>query len=202
MSRKFIVAITGASGTSLATRLLGLMAAHREVERVHLVVSNSALRVAADELSPPATTPAAILDHCGIDASARRKIELHPNADIGALIASGSYRTDGMVVIPCSSGTLAAIATGVSRDLIQRAADLTLKERRRLILALRETPLSLIHAENIVKVTQAGAIVMPPVPAFYAAASWDDYLDHFAMRVLDLLDLDVNREDLRWRGAR
>src|SRR5512135_2293204 len=106
-----------------------------------------------------------------------------------------------MVILPCSAGTLASIAHGISRDLIQRAADLTLKERRRLVLALRETPLSLIHAENILAVTRAGAIVMPPVPSFYAGQSWDDFLDHFAMRVLDLFGIASDRDDLRWKGV-
>jgi 4-hydroxy-3-polyprenylbenzoate decarboxylase len=100
------------------------------------------------------------------------------------------------------SRTVASIAHGISRDLIQRAADLTLKERRRLVIALRETPLSLVHAENILKATQAGAIVMPPVPSFYAGQSWDAFLDHFSMRVLDLFGVDIGRDDLRWKGAR
>lgn len=198
--RRLIVGISGASGTTLAIRFLATAARHASVERIHLVVSNSALRVASSELDPPASTPAAIVERCELPAETAAKIEHHPNADIGAVIASGSYRTDGMVVIPCSSGTLASIAHGVSRDLLQRAADLMLKERRPLLLALRETPFSLIHAENIVSVTRAGAIVIPPVPAFYSGQSWESFLDHFVMRCLDLLGLDGERDDLRWRG--
>ncbi|HVT04372.1 MAG TPA: UbiX family flavin prenyltransferase, partial [Thermoanaerobaculia bacterium] len=186
--------------STLAVRFLATAARHDGVERIHLVVSNSALRVSASELDPPASTPAAIVERCELPAGSATKIEHHPNADIGALIASGSYRTDGMIVIPCSSGTLASIAHGISRDLLQRAADLTLKERRPLLLALRETPFSLIHAENIVAVTRAGAIVVPPVPAFYSGQTWDAFLDHFVMRCLDLLGLDGARNDLRWGG--
>lgn len=199
--KRLIVGISGASGIALAVRLIEIAAAHHRVSELHVVVSNSSLRVASSELVPPASTPAAILDRCQLDAAARAKVSIHPNADIGAVIASGSYMTDGMVIVPCSAGTLASIAHGISRDLIQRAADLTLKERRRLVIALRETPLSLVHAENIVTATRAGAIVMPPVPSFYAGQSWDAYLDHFAMRVLDLFGIDIGRDDLRWKGA-
>jgi 2,5-furandicarboxylate decarboxylase 2 len=200
--KRLIVGISGASGIALAIRFVELAAAHRDVSELHLVVSNSSLRVAMSELDPPGSTPAAILGHCRLDEPARAKIAIHPNADIGAVIASGSFVTDGMVILPCSAGTLASIAHGISRDLIQRAADLTLKERRRLVIALRETPLSLVHAENILKATQAGAIVMPPVPSFYAGQSWDAFLDHFSMRVLDLFGVDIGRDDLRWKGAR
>ncbi|MCM2313542.1 MAG: UbiX family flavin prenyltransferase [Thermoanaerobaculia bacterium] len=200
--KRLIVGISGASGIALAVRLLEIAAAHHRVSELHVVVSNSSLRVASSELVPPASTPAAILERCRLDAASRAKLSVHPNADIGAVIASGSYVTDGMVIVPCSAGTLASIAHGISRDLIQRAADLTLKERRRLVIALRETPLSLVHAENIVTATRAGAIVMPPVPSFYAGQSWDSYLDHFAMRVLDLFGIDIGRDDLRWKGAR
>jgi polyprenyl P-hydroxybenzoate/phenylacrylic acid decarboxylase-like protein len=199
--KRLIVGISGASGIALAVRLIELAASHRDVAALHLVVSNSSLRVAMSELDPPGSTPAAILGHCRLDEAARAKISTHPNADIGAIIASGSFVTDGMVIVPCSAGTLASIAHGISRDLIQRAADLTLKERRRLVIALRETPLSMVHAENILAATRAGAIVMPPVPSFYAGQSWDSFLDHFAMRVLDLFGVDIERDDLRWKGA-
>jgi flavin prenyltransferase len=200
--RRIVVGVTGASGLSLAVHLLRMAAARPDTEKIHVVFSPHALRVASHETDPPATTPQAIIASAGLDADSLGKIEHHPDSDIGATIASGSYPSDGMAVIPCSSGTLASIAHGISRGLIQRAADLTLKERRPLVLALRETPLSLIHAENIVAVTRAGAIVAPPIPAFYAGESWEQYLDHFAMRVLDLLGYEIDREDLRWSGVR
>ncbi|MHB0970079.1 MAG: UbiX family flavin prenyltransferase [Thermoanaerobaculia bacterium] len=196
--KRFVVAVSGASGIALAVDLLRTAATRDEIEALHVVVSNGALRVGATEIAPPATTPAALVEHCGLSAASSSKIVIHPNADIGAPIASGSFPVDGMVVIPCSAGTLGAIANGVSRNLIQRAADLTLKQRRPLILALRETPLSLIHAENIVRVTRAGAIVMPPVPAFYAGQSWEAYIAHFTLRVLDLLGIEIDGAGLRW----
>lgn len=197
-TKRIVVGITGASGTELALRFLRTAAAAPEIGEIHVTASNNAIRVAASELEKPVTNASDLVERCGLADEARAKISVHPNSDIGATIASGSFVTDGMVVIPCSSGTLGSIAHGISRDLIQRAADLTLKERRPLILALRETPLSLIHAENIVTVTRAGAIVMPPIPSFYAGQSWEAFLDHFCMRVLDLLGIDNGRDDLRW----
>lgn len=200
--KRIVVGISGASGISLALRFLRIAAAQEAIEKIHLVVSSSALRVAATETDPPATTATAIVERTGLAPGEAAKIVHHSNNDIGATIASGSYPVDGMVVIPCSSGTLASIAHGISRGLLQRAADVNLKERRRVILALRETPLSLIHAENIAAVSRAGAIVMPPVPAFYAGETWDVFLDHFALRVLDLFGVDSDRSDLRWNGTR
>lgn len=196
--KRFVVAVSGASGIALALDLIRTAANREEIEALHVVVSNGALRVGATELDPPATTPAALIKQCGLGDREAAKIVLHPNADIGASIASGSYPVDGMAVVPCSAGTLGAIANGISRNLVQRVADLTLKQRRPLILALRETPLSLIHAENIVRVTRAGAIVMPPVPAFYAGQSWEAYIAHFTMRVLDLLGVELDGAGLRW----
>lgn len=196
---RIVVGVSGASGSSLALRFLSRASAIPDIEALHLVVSPNALRVSAHECDPPVTTPAALIERAIADPELRRRVTLHNHQDIGAPIASGSYPVDGMVVIPCSSGTLASIATGTSRGLIQRAADLMLKERRPLILALRETPLSRIHAENILRVTDAGAVVMPPIPSFYAGESWDDFLDHFVMRVLDFFGVDLGRDELRWK---
>jgi polyprenyl P-hydroxybenzoate/phenylacrylic acid decarboxylase-like protein len=199
--QRIVVGISGASGTHLALALLEMAAVSEAIEEIHLVVSGNALRVAASELPKGAPTPQALIEHLDLSQAQRAKFIHHSRDDVGATIASGSYPIDGMVVAPCSSGTLASIAHGISRGLMQRAADLTLKERRPLILALRETPLSLIHAENIVTVTRAGAIVMPPIPSFYAAQSWDEYHRHFAMRVLDLLGIESESSALRWDGV-
>ena len=196
---RIVVGVSGASGTSLALRFLARAAASADIESLHLVVSPNALRVSAHECDPPVTSASALVTRAIDDEAARRKVVIHNHQDIGAPVASGSFPADGMVIIPCSSGTLASIAAGTSRGLMQRAADLMLKERRPLILALRETPFSRIHAENILRVTDAGAIVMPPIPSFYAGESWDDFLDHFVMRVLDFFDVDLGRDDLRWK---
>ena len=196
---RLVLGVSGASGASLALHFLRAAAPHPDVESIHFVISPNALRVAAHECDPPATTPQMFLDRAGLAPEARERIRIHHHQDIGAPIASGSFPVDGMAVIPCSSGTLASIASGTSRGLIQRAADLMLKERRPLILALRETPFSRIHAENILRVTDAGAVVMPPIPSFYAGETWESYLDHFAMRVLDFFGIDTGRDDLRWK---
>lgn len=197
-----ILGISGASGARLGLRALLLFSASPDVERLHVVVSPRALVVARDELDAAITSVEALLDAAELDAASRGKLVLHPESAIDASIASGSYKTRGMAVLPCSAGTLASIAHGTSRGLLQRAADVCLKERRRLVLGLRETPLSLVHAENIVAVTRAGAIVAPPVPAFYAARTAEAMLDAYLERVADLLDVAVDTAGFRWTGAR
>jgi len=198
---ELILGISGASGARLALRALALLAGSPDVERLHVVVSPRALLVARGEVDASLTSAEALVDAAGLDAAARVRIVLHAESAIDASISSGSYRTGGMAVLPCSAGTLAAIAHGTSRGLLQRAADVCLKERRRLVLGLRETPYSLVHAENIVRATRAGAIVAPPVPAFYAARTAEEMLDAYLTRVADLLDVRVETAGFRWSGA-
>lgn len=195
-----ILGISGASGSRLGLRALALFSASPDVERLHVVVSPRALVVAKGELGRTIGTVEDLVDASGLAAASRGKLVLHPETAIDASISSGSYLTRGMAVLPCSAGTLAAIAHGTSRGLLQRAADVCLKERRRLVLGLRETPLSLVHAENIVRATQAGAVVAPPVPAFYAAKTLEEMLDAYLTRVADLLDVRVGTAGLRWTG--
>lgn len=127
---------------------------------------------------------------------------MHSNGDVGASIASGSYPVSGMAVIPCSAGTLGAIANGISRDLLQRAADVCLKERRPLVLGFRESPYSLVHVENMRRVTLAGAIVAPPTPAFYVTEpSMERFLDAWCGRVARLLGIELPGEAFRWTGS-
>lgn len=184
--RRLIVAITGASGFVYGHRLLQLL---RPLDvQVHLIVSRAAQLTMACETSLHLSDVTALAD------------EVHKNEDIGACIASGSYRTLGMVIAPCSMRTLAEIATGTSGTLVGRAADVMLKERRRLVLLARETPLTLVHLRNMTTVTEMGAIVAPPVPAFYARpAGLDEMVDHTLGRVLDLFDIDVGAVR-RWTG--
>ena len=183
---RLIVGITGASGFVYGHRLLQLL---RPLPiEVHLVVSRSA------QLTMACETDLKLAD---VTALADRH---HKNDDIGACIASGSYRTLGMVVAPCSMKTLAEIACGTSSTLIARAADVILKERKRLVLMVRETPLTLVHLRNMTSVTEMGAIVAPPVPAFYAQPeSLDQMVEHTLGRVLDLFDIDVSAVR-RWTG--
>jgi 4-hydroxy-3-polyprenylbenzoate decarboxylase len=148
-------------------------------------------------------------DECGIESvEALREatggdwssVTVFPDGDRGALPASGSQRTSGMVVCPCSMGTVAAIAGGTSRSLVERAADVTLKERRRLVLVPRETPLSLVHLRNLVAVTEAGAVVLPAAPGFYhRPRSVAELVDFIVQRILDQLDLEIEIA-ARWSG--
>jgi 4-hydroxy-3-polyprenylbenzoate decarboxylase len=197
-----ILGVSGASGSRLALRALQVFSASPGVERLHVVVSPRALVVAKDEVDAGIASVEAFVAAAGLDAATRAKLVLHPESAIDASISSGSYLTRGMAVLPCSAGTLASIAHGTSRGLLQRAADVCLKERRRLVLGLRETPLSLVHAENIVAATRAGAIVAPPVPAFYAARTAEAMLDAYLTRVADLLDVTIETAGFRWTGAR
>jgi 4-hydroxy-3-polyprenylbenzoate decarboxylase len=177
MTRRLIVAITGASGAVYGVRLLQALRDLPEVQ-THLLVSAAGWLNIEQELG-----------------RGRREIEaladiVHNVRDVGASIASGSFRSDGMVVAPCSMRTLAAIAHGMSDNLITRAAAVVLKERRRLVLMVRETPLNLAHLRNMTAVTEMGGIVFPPVPAFYnRPQSVDELIDHTVGRVLDLLDV-------------
>lgn len=196
--KTIVVGVTGASGAAYARKTLELLEADERVGRVHLVISEAGQRLLAMELGIVATDLKRLPQQL---VSGAKKIDLVPNKDIGAAIASGSYPVDGMIVVPCTTGALAAIATGMSDDLIARAADVSLKERRRLILCVRETPLSRIHLENMLRAEAAGAVLMPAVPAFYfAPKTIDDLVTQYVCRVLDHLDLP-QPQAYRWRGA-
>jgi len=157
------VAITGASGAILGRELLRALEADERVERVHLVASENSLRVLAEELGLSGRN--GLLEKL-LDTAPGKTVQ-HADADIGAAIASGSYPSNGMIILPCSMGTLAAIAHGLANSLIARAADVTLKERRPLILCVRETPFNRIHLRNMTLAAEAGAVIFPAIPAFY-----------------------------------
>ncbi|WP_398472600.1 UbiX family flavin prenyltransferase [Tardiphaga sp.] len=184
--RRLIVAITGASGTIYGVRLLRLLQA-TDVE-THLVLSRSAKITLTQELDLSVSDVADLAD------------VVHQADNIGATISSGSFKTLGMVVAPCSMRSLAEIATGVTSSLVTRAADVVLKERRRLVLMAREAPLHLGHLKAMAAVTEIGAIVYPPVPAFYAKpASLEQMVDQTLGRVLDLFDIQTDVVS-RWEG--
>jgi 4-hydroxy-3-polyprenylbenzoate decarboxylase len=188
-----VLAITGASGAPYAVRLLQVLAANRVP--LWLLVSSHGWRLLSQE--------------CGIaDLDALQKVTgpdwssvtVFDDQDRGAKPASGSQRTTGMVICPCSMGTVSAIAQGSSRSLIERAADVTLKERRRLVLVPRETPLSLVHLRNLVQVTEAGATVIPAAPGFYHRPTRvDELVDFIVQRVLDQVGLEIEMAR-RWNG--
>src|SRR5713226_3975187 len=193
------VGVTGASGAVLAQKALALLDADPRVSRVHLVVTETGQRLFAEELQIPSgdlkQLPQRILGH------ASTKIEVLPNKDAGAYIASGSYEVDSMLVIPCSMGTLASIANGASEDLVSRAADVMLKEARKLVLCVRETPFNRVHLENMLRAQQAGAAIMPAVPAFYHhPKTIDDLVTQYVCRVLAQIGLPQEKM-YRWTGT-
>ncbi|HKA35384.1 MAG TPA: UbiX family flavin prenyltransferase [Thermoanaerobaculia bacterium] len=201
--REIVVGVSGASGALLARRFVETALNARGLTRLHLVFSEAAIEVARGELDAELSSPAQWVARLESPASARRRIELHENGEVGASIASGSYPVSAMIVIPCSAGTLGAIANGISRDLLQRAADVTLKERRPLVLSFRESPYSLIHIENMRRAALAGAILAPPSPAFYISEpSLDRLLDAYCRRAARLLGLDIPGKDYRWTGGK
>lgn len=185
--KKLIIGISGATGTAYGIRLLEV-ARQLEVE-THLVVTKAADRTLIYETEHTPSGLRELADY------------VYPDADIGAAIASGSFRTMGMVVAPCSVHSLSDIANGTTDGLLTRAADVCLKERRRVVLLFRETPLHAGHIHSMAKATENGAIVFPPVPAFYAhPQSVSDIVNHTIGRVLDLFDLDAGLVE-RWTGT-
>jgi 4-hydroxy-3-polyprenylbenzoate decarboxylase len=191
--RPIVFAITGASGAPYAVRLLrALVDARRTVQ---LIVSDHGWRLLQTESG---IADAAALQHAAGGTAWKGLVTVFDDRDRGAAPASGSALTAGMVIAPCSMGTLAAIAAGTSRSLVERAADVTLKERRPLVLLPRETPLSAIHLENMLRVTRAGAVVMPAAPGFYhRPEKIDDLVDFMVGRMLDHLGVD-NTVSRRW----
>ncbi len=183
--KRLVVGITGASGSVYALRLIDVL--RDQGIEVHAVVTASGLRVLGYE--------------CGIteEKLARRVSVLYPNADVGAAIASGSFRIDAMVVLPCSMKTAGAIAHGVTDDLLTRAADVTLKEGRRLLLVPRETPMHEIHLENLLRLARAGAVIMPAAPGFYhRPETLDDLVNMMVGKILDRLGIEAELFS-RWR---
>ncbi len=180
------LAMTGASGSIFAVEMLRALESDARVGRVHLVVSPSALRVLAEEADIRGRN--ALLEK--LLGRTSEKIILLAHEDIGAPIASGSYPIDAMIVLPCSMGTLGGIAHGLAGNLIERAADVCLKERRRLVLCVRETPLNLIHLRNMAAVTEAGATVFPLIPTFYNhPQTIEDIARNYVHRVLQHIGL-------------
>jgi flavin prenyltransferase len=190
------VATTGASGALFLRHFLLAVERDKRVQTVNFVASDSALRVMAEELGLRGR--AHLVNQ--IIGKTARKIQQQANADIGANVASGSYPADAMVVIPCSMGTLARIANGIASHLIERAADVCLKEKRPLVLCVRETPLNKIHIRNMYRAADAGATVFPLIPAFYnRPASLDVMAQEFVYRVLAHIGLPQPNA-YRWKG--
>lgn len=178
---KIIVAITGASGSIYARQCLEMLASHPAVERVALILSDHAEDVMRAE---------------GVELPVSERIERFDNGDMWASVASGSARWDAMLVVPASMGTVARVASGISRTLIERAADVMLKERRRLVFVVRESPYSLIHMRNMTTLTEAGAIVMPASPSFYFnPATIEELCLTISLRALEMIGVDTEHRE-------
>jgi len=198
-TKTITVGVTGASGAVFAQKTLALLEDDSRVGRVHLVVTEAGQRLFAEELCLPSgdlkKLPSRILGRTS------RKIETLPNKDIGASIASGSYFVDAMIVIPCTVGELASIACGTCDDLVARAADVMLKEGRKLILCVRDTPFNRIHLENMLRAQAAGAVIMPVMPSFYhRPKTINDLVTQYVCRVLAQSGLPQEKM-FHWTGT-
>ncbi|MBS1807179.1 MAG: UbiX family flavin prenyltransferase [Acidobacteria bacterium] len=199
--KSITVGITGASGSIYAQNLLMRLNECPDVARIDLVITKAGVRVVGEELgiNVAGTEPRVIREIIGIESD---KFSLHPAADIGATIASGSYLSDAMVIVPCSMSSLACIATGIARDLVHRAADVMMKENRPLIIVPRETPLHAIHLENMLKLARMGVRIVPAMPSFYHfPKTINDLVEHFTYRLLDHLGI-AHEQKTRWEGSR
>jgi len=197
--RIITIGVTGASGAILAQKVLALLEQDSRVARIHLVVSETGQRLFSEELGITSGDLKKLPNR--ILGRASKKTEPLSNRNVGACIASGSYAVDAMIVIPCTMGALASIAGGMSDDLVSRAADVMLKENRKLVLCVRDTPFNRIHIENMLRAQQAGAVIMPVVPAFYfKPKSIDEIVTQYVCRVL--AQCGLQQESMyRWTGT-
>lgn len=198
----WIVALTGASGTCYGRRLIEVLLEQVPGIELEVIVSEAAQRVLREEEQFPAAVGRFNLEQLlGKPVTLRpgQRVELHSNRNIGATIASGSYRTEGMIVVPCSMRTLAAISNGLGENLIQRAADVVMKEKRKLIMVPRETPLSAIQIENMLRLARLDVHIVPAMPAFYTRpSSIAELVDSFVLRLADHMGFEVSLGK-RWR---
>ncbi|MEO8275249.1 MAG: UbiX family flavin prenyltransferase [Thermoanaerobaculia bacterium] len=198
---KIALLVSGASGMLLPRHLLGALSRRADIERIHLVVSRGASQVLFHELGKDRTGAEALIESAGLDHASAAKIVVHRDNELDAPISSGSYRLAGTLVLPCSSGTLGALATGGASTLVHRAGAVALKERWPLVLGFRETPFNLVHVENLRTLVWAGAIIAPPIPAFYLGGETiDQFLAAYAQRLMDHLGLPGGDPSLRWTG--
>jgi len=198
LGKSLVLGVTGASGAIFARRMLQLLEADDRVGKTHLVISGSGLKVMRDELDVEVSRSSDIPS--ALAARAVAKTEYLLDSDIGASIASGSYAVDAMMVIPCTTGCLAQVAHGISETLIERAADVCLKEGRKLVLAVRDAPFNRIHLKNMLRAQAAGAVIFPIIPSFYhRPRSIEDLVTQFCCRVLALVGLEQG-DQVRWQG--
>jgi 4-hydroxy-3-polyprenylbenzoate decarboxylase len=198
LGKSLILGVTGASGAIFARRMLQLLEADDRVGKIHLVISGSGLKVMREELDLDVSRSSQIPSALAARAVAKTVYLL--DSDTGASIASGSYPVDGLVVIPCTTGCLAQIAHGISETLIERAADVCLKEGHKVVLAVRDAPFNRVHLENMLRAQAAGAVIFPIIPSFYhRPKTIEDLVTQFCCRVLALLGLE-QADQFRWMG--
>jgi 4-hydroxy-3-polyprenylbenzoate decarboxylase len=203
-TRELALVVSGGSGSMLAVSLATAVLQSDQVGTLHLIVTGSASKVLAHELGPNWSSARGLRDNLPLGEALRSRVMAYSDTDMAAAIASGSHRLHGVVVLPCSAGMAGSLANGISRGLGQRVADVALKQRWPLVVGIRETPMSLILLENLARLARAGAHIVPPLPAFYLlpdeATALRVFIDHYCLRVFDLLGLDAGNDSLRWQG--
>ena len=204
MAKELALLVSGGSGCVLATRFAIAALESGQIDALHLVVTGAASKVLAHEMGSEWASARAIRDNLELDEDLRSRIHPYTDSDLAAPVASGSHRLHGVVVLPCSAGMAGSLANGISRGLAQRVADVAIKQRWPLLIGIRETPMSTILLENLLRLAQAGAHIVPPLPAFYLKpeekTAYQIFVDHFCLRLLDLLGIPSRDNGLRWRG--
>ena len=204
MAKELALLVSGGSGSVLATRFAIAALESGQIDALHLVVTSAASKVLAHEMGSEWASARAIRDNLELDEDLRSRIHPYTDSDLAAPVASGSHRLHGVVVLPCSAGMAGSLANGISRGLAQRVADVAIKQRWPLLIGIRETPMSTILLENLLRLAQAGAHIVPPLPAFYLKpeekTAHQIFVDHFCLRLLDLLGIPSRDNGLRWRG--
>ena len=204
MAGDLALVVSGGSGTVLAIRFAEMVMQSDAIDSLHLVVTGPASKVLAHEVGPEWASAGGFRENLPVSDELRSRIRPYADSDLTAPIASGSHLLRGVVVLPCSAGMVGSVANGISRGLAQRAADVALKQRWPLLLGVRETPMSPILLENLLTLSRAGAHIVPPLPAFYLrpdeASAMRRFVDHYCMRLLDLLEIPYEEPGLRWQG--
>jgi len=204
VAKELALLVSGGSGSALATRFAKAALESGQIDALHLVVTGAASKVLAHEMGSEWASARAIRDNLELDEDLRSRIHPYTDSDLAAPVASGSHRLHGVVVLPCSAGMAGSLANGISRGLAQRVADVAIKQRWPLLIGIRETPMSTILLENLLRLAQAGAHIVPPLPAFYLKpeekTAHQIFVDHFCLRLLDLLGIPSRDNGLRWRG--
>ena len=204
MAGDLALVVSGGSGTVLAIRFAEMVMQSDAIDSLHLVVTGPASKVLAHEVGPEWASARGFRENLPLSDELRSRIRPYADSDLTAPIASGSHLLRGVVVLPCSAGMAGSVANGISRGLAQRAADVALKQRWPLLLGVRETPMSPILLENLLTLSRAGAHIVPPLPAFYLrpdeASAMRRFMDHYCLRLLDLLEIPYEEPGLRWQG--